>query len=405
MGNAAHDANNVPSLIGVNDVTGLPQAVLVDSNGRLLLSVTSAIGPTGYTGTTGFTGYTGAGNFTGYTGYSGYTGTTGYTGPGNFTGYTGYTGPQITGYTGYSGYTGYTGPQGAGPTGYTGYTGYTGAGNFTGYTGYSGYTGTTGYTGPGNFTGYTGYTGPTGFTGYTGYTAYTGYTGPAGAAGTTGYTGYTGPGGASTPSMKMATIFEDIARFTKVNTGGGDTSIGVNGLNIVTSATGTSSTSIKLSWQRDRGLVFSGSPTWTCMFSPGTFGTDFSSYFGLGQVTVTGTAHTYTTNHIGFKLLRAASGTASLYATQGDGSTENASSALTTSIAGDVFDLIIKVNSSTSVDYYWRKNGGALSSATNLTSNMPSLATELDYMWQLSVSNNTVASSSDWYVSSVSYER
>lgn len=56
-----------------------------------------------------------------------------------------------------------------------------------------------------------------------------------------------------------------------------------------------------------------------------------------------------------------------LYATQADGTTELASSALTTVTGADILELVAIVNGTTSVDYYWRKNGGSLSSVTTLT--------------------------------------
>jgi len=140
-------------------------------DGATWISLTGAIGNTGYTGPQGDTGDTG---YTGDTGPTGYTGYTGDTGPTGYTGYTGDTGP-----TGYTGYTGDTGP-----TGYTGYTGDTGpAGNtIIGATGPKGDTGPTGPIG----VGIVGSTGDTGYTGYTGDTGYTGYTGPLGDTGATG---------------------------------------------------------------------------------------------------------------------------------------------------------------------------------------------------------------------------
>lgn len=54
------------------------------------------------------------------------------------------------------------------------------------------------------------------------------------------------------------------------------------------------------------------------------------------------------------------------------GSTGNATASLTTVTDGDVLELICVVTGTSNVAFYWRKNGGALSSATNVTTNIPS---------------------------------
>jgi hypothetical protein len=122
---------------------------------------------------------------------------------------------------------------------------------------------------------------------------------------------------------------------------------------------------------------------------------------GLGVVTKDGTGHTYTTDHCGFKVL-AAAGVASLYATQGNGSTETASSALTTIATTDQVDVMLKINGSSSIDYYWRKNGGTWSSATNLATNLPDTASALA---QFSTSNNSTAAQNNFEFIAASYSR
>jgi len=147
--------------------------------------------------------------------------------------------------------------------------------------------------------------------------------------------------------------------------------------------------------------VFVGSPVFTSTFNLGLIGTTGSAYLGLGVVTKSGAGHTYTTDHCGFKILIAAS-VASLYATQGDGATETASSALTTLADTAQLDIMLKVNSTTSIDYYWQKNGGGWSAATNLTTNMPDTASILA---QLSLANDSTATEHIMYVASASYSR
>jgi hypothetical protein len=100
--------------------------------------------------------------------------------------------------------------------------------------------------------------------------------------------------------------------------------------------------------------------------------------FVVGPLTATSDAFNWTNNHFGFALKRSG-GSLDLFATQADGSTENRSSALSSGlVAGDALDLIMRKNADSSVDYYFRKNGSALSAATNLTSNIPLAATASD---------------------------
>jgi hypothetical protein len=147
-----------------------------------------------------------------------------------------------------------------------------------------------------------------------------------------------------------------------------------------------------------------GSPTFSTHLYLNTAGTDFQSFFGMGNITVSGSAIDFNSKHIGFKIVRTSSGTASVYATQADGTTENASSALTT-IATNGFgaiEFILKVNGTSSVDYYWRKDDGVLSAATNLTSNMPDgNGTDLTS----AVSNVATATNTTIKVLSSSYQR
>lgn len=204
------------------------------------------------------------------------------------------------------------------------------------------------------------------------------------------------------PKMRISTIFETSTRFSTTLVSGTAT-FGNSGLQLDTTTTTTRSASVVgFANSQANFSAFGGSPRFSANVTIDVLGTTGSSFFGMGAVTVGGTGHTYTTNHIGFKITMAAS-VASLFATQGDGSTENASSALTTLTATDSVDIIAVVNGTTSVDYYWRKNGGTLSAATNLTSNLPTAAT-LNWL-QASVSNNSTATRQQIYVGAASYER
>ena len=206
--------------------------------------------------------------------------------------------------------------------------------------------------------------------------------------------------GAFTPKATISTDFETETRFTTLVSGSGTNTFGIDGVVINTTATGTSCAGVQMAYDAATA-VFAGSPTFNSSIMVNTIGTTGSSFFGISVVTVTGSGHTYTTSHIGFKALVAAS-VMSLYATQADGTTENASAALTTLAANNILDISLKVNGTTSVDYYWRLAKGAWSSATNLTSNLPT-GTKTVYM-QISVSNDAAASQTLFRVTSMVYE-
>ena len=187
---------------------------------------------------------------------------------------------------------------------------------------------------------------------------------------------------------------------------GGTITFNTYGATLTTTATGSRSASLK--WVVGQGTgddvaLRSQSPLIGIMVGTSSItdsGTS-SMFAGMGSVTVGGTGHTFTGDHVGFKVLRAVT-TNSLYATQADGTTENASAALATLNSYDVLELIIKINSTTSADYYWRRNGGALSSATNLTTN---LIDNNDARIQISTSNDSTAVTYAWNANGAFYER
>lgn len=212
--------------------------------------------------------------------------------------------------------------------------------------------------------------------------------------------------GGSTPTEVIySTTFETSTRFTNTVTSGGTATYGTNGLLLTTSATGTSGILVKWNNAVSGQSMLAGSPQFSCTLNMGTMGTDFQGKFGIGFNAGTGGALTFTHRFIGFKIIRASSGTASLFATQGDNTTETASAALRTLTANtNEHDLIAKMNGTTSVDYYTREDGGTLSSATNLSTNVPSTAgTASDIFFQLS--NAAVATNSTANIHNASYRR
>jgi len=206
--------------------------------------------------------------------------------------------------------------------------------------------------------------------------------------------------------MKYCTTFETAGRFEVSNTNGGTSVFNGNneGVFIVTSATSAAAT--KVNWKLNQSAnakLYVGSPVFSAnlyMYTLNATLNSGSAFFGIGTPTVSGSGHTFTDSHIGFKIIKTG-GATTLYATQADG-TETASSALTTLANDDCLDLILKVNGTSSVDYYWRKNGSALSAATNLTTHIPTA--NASYL-QYSISNDSTARDFSMIVTGSSYER
>lgn len=190
-----------------------------------------------------------------------------------------------------------------------------------------------------------------------------------------------------TPSAPVSTKltfsgnFETAARYTTTQTGTG-TSVTYDATGASLTTSNSTQGSIKITYwppSNNGVLLFANSPTFTTYISLGNLWfpsatTTGSVYAGVGDITVWDTSHTFTNRHIGWKVLYA-SGAHRLYATQADWTTENVSSSLTTIGSDDILELIAIVNGTTSVDYYWRKNGGSLSSVTTLTGNVPTGST------------------------------
>jgi len=207
-----------------------------------------------------------------------------------------------------------------------------------------------------------------------------------------------------TPTI-TATIFETAGRFSASITATGVNTFNSNGLNQVSGDGTGAGGSSKVLWALTpvASTLYTGSPLFKCrvVFSSDQATGSGSTFWGLGEPTVATSGHTYTVGHTGFKTIKSG-GVVTLYATQADGTTETASSALTTLVNGDYLELSLKINGTSSVDYYWRKNGGALSSATNLTTNMPSGTSSNA---QFSCSSNSTSLINTYYINSASYER
>lgn len=210
-----------------------------------------------------------------------------------------------------------------------------------------------------------------------------------------GVPAWAAPAGSTTtpPRFLLYVPYETAARYTDTVDGGASVAYNTTGLRLNTSATGSSSAKNMYNSQNDLMIT---SPVLSFFVYPSIVGTDYEFLVAIIQTfTIDGPGGiTYTTRHVGFKATRAASGTAAFRATQADATTENASASLFAPAGDDRIRCIAKINTTLSVDYYTQVNSGALSAATNLTSNMPtgSSVTSIG----TGVSNKGVASATSW---------
>lgn len=199
--------------------------------------------------------------------------------------------------------------------------------------------------------------------------------------------------GPTTVEIQTGTIFETAARFQQATGASGTISFNNQGVQIASSNNQTDYA--RLRWLGAPDII-GQSAIFSITFSVVDINAGGEAFFGLGFPTVSGSGHTFSERHIGFKIV-----SSTLYATQANGSTD-ASSSLVSASVNDKFELIIKINGSSSIDYYYRKNGGALVGPTNLSSAMPTLSTDIV---QMDTSNGGVAAANTYQLYSTSFKR
>lgn len=150
--------------------------------------------------------------------------------------------------------------------------------------------------------------------------------------------------------VKMYTDLENSARFQSATGGTGTVTFNTVGAQLNTTVVGIGFSSIKW-FTTPNSTITNGLKFFATVSVSATVTNTASAYIGVNAITVTSTGHTFTGNHIGFKIL-INSTSAILYATQATGGVETATM-LTTVIASGVLDLYLVVNP-TSVNYYYR---------------------------------------------------
>lgn len=196
----------------------------------------------------------------------------------------------------------------------------------------------------------------------------------------------------------ISTVFGTAARFVANHTSGTGT-FNDTGLVLDTTTTANRIANILFPLGGSSNNVHAGSPVIRAVFRLTSIGTAGFGYIGTGEVNV---AANITNSHFGFKITIAA-GVGTLVGSQANGSAESVTAALTTIAANDVVEVCARLNGSSSVDYYWRKNGGSWSAATNLATNLP--GSHSDYIGSFAANNAATATQNILRVASYSYER
>ena len=193
------------------------------------------------------------------------------------------------------------------------------------------------------------------------------------------------------PNILFYTDYPASGKFVNTTVNTGSATYTAAGLTLTTGASATSSQRNLYTFMDDNTTftVFAGNPKISSAFYLNSVATLTGSYYcGLGNITVAGAGHTFTGAHIGVKVTTSG-GVTSFFGTVADGSTETATSALTTIVKDDVIMWRAIVTGSTNVAFYYNKNFTGWSAATNVTTNIPT-GSASPYIQQ-SVSNNSTA--------------
>jgi hypothetical protein len=186
----------------------------------------------------------------------------------------------------------------------------------------------------------------------------------------------TGPGiewqscsGATTPIVRVATLFESSGRFATNNVGG-SAGFSTSGLSADTTSTGGRRAHAYISdtFAGSNFKAYSNSPAFSCTMVPSTIGTTGYSFCGIGDGLSAGSI-TDTTNHTGF-YISTAGGVNTVIATNANGSSQTKTN-LTTISSGDVVNVYLKFNGTASIEFFYSVNGAAWSSATTHSTNIP----------------------------------
>lgn len=211
-------------------------------------------------------------------------------------------------------------------------------------------------------------------------------------------------GGGATNRASISTVFGETTSTLENNASSGSVAVGADGLQVGTGPTGGSFMRVRKMAPRSASsaftlpLIFQGNVLFATDIVALTTPTDLSSFWGVGEVTVAGTGHTYTVDQMGFKTVYVSS-TETTSATNGDGTTETATAltALGTS-AIDKFSLI--KTSTTDIKFYQNRVLGATH-----TTNLPTETHASTTYMQWSVANDSTATETNHFYSFADYQQ
>jgi len=173
-----------------------------------------------------------------------------------------------------------------------------------------------------------------------------------------------------TSNVKIDTIFETSGRFYTTAGGTGSAVFGNNGAMLQPGATATSYARMLL-YTTD--YVLYNEPIFSCIltvFNKGTLDGRFA--VGLGDITVDGSGFTEVNakNFCGFYLKKAAGAVTLAIFQQKDDDTYDFENNVSVVNNSDILELFMKIKS-TGITYYYRRNGGALTTIATLTTGNP----------------------------------
>ena len=190
------------------------------------------------------------------------------------------------------------------------------------------------------------------------------------------------PAGGGATTVDLSTCFETAGSFSSaVSNSGAATFGGGVSLTMTTGATATSHTKIRKPTIGGGDFENNLDLEWGYIGWAVTNGTDFDMFVGCSSsLTATGSAITYTGQHMGFRRQRAASGAIGTSVTNGDGTTQTETTS-TTAFAGK--PALAKKTGSTNIKFYV----GTILDATHTTNLPTSMTNYLD----LIITNKDVA--------------
>ena len=199
--------------------------------------------------------------------------------------------------------------------------------------------------------------------------------------------------GGATPEFEYYNSLSNSGETNQTLTGGGVTTFSTTGLTLDTSGTATSAAKVRKFATNGQYAVFASNSYFSVIGKQNTAGTGGEAIFGVGQVTVSGSAITYTVNQYSFKLT-ATLGT--LSATNANGTTETATASGAVTLSNAIM-YHAKKTGTTNIKFYTDRT----LQATH-TTNLPT--GNNDFMG-FGITNTANASQSVWELCAYKYNQ